>query len=208
MEDVWYFLDGTVSTGPVSASQLREAVIKLPNPETVLVWREGFPAWKTFAESVDEINKESDAAVSEESELKGIAGWLALVALNIILAPFLIGGAFIKLLVDAIPNFEKIPFGLQIFVLLECLANLSLLVIAVVLLAKFFAHKKEAPRWFIGLLVYSLAIQIVDLIAAQAFFGIPSTSSDTRDLTRGAVAAFIWIPYMLKSKRVANTFTK
>jgi hypothetical protein len=55
-------------------------------------------------------------------------------------------------------------------------------------------------------LIANLGVQSVDLLVASSFFDHQMTPEDLFDLGRGALACAIWIPYMLVSKRVRNTF--
>ena len=65
-----------------------------------------------------------------------------------------------------------------------------------------------APRLLIIWVASFVAIQAVDILLMSQ---IPMAASqlgsgDFRELARAVISAAIWIPYFLKSKRVANTF--
>jgi hypothetical protein len=46
MSDVWYYADQGGRSGPVTLQGLKDALALVPDPESVFVWREGFPYWK------------------------------------------------------------------------------------------------------------------------------------------------------------------
>jgi len=45
MSEVWYYVDGNETRGPIAVNQLIEFLSKLPTHRGVLVWREGFTDW-------------------------------------------------------------------------------------------------------------------------------------------------------------------
>lgn len=56
MTDIWYFANGDQTVGPIDLGALRTALRSNSSPETVLVWKEGFPSW-IEARSVPELAK-------------------------------------------------------------------------------------------------------------------------------------------------------
>lgn len=50
MSDGWYYADGDKSVGPMALDDLGRALGARSNPGSVLVWRDGFAAWKPAAE--------------------------------------------------------------------------------------------------------------------------------------------------------------
>ena len=86
--------------------------------------------------------------------------------------------------------------------------NLVLFVWSGVLLYVFFAKKRGFPRLVVAYMGLSVAAVLADLALARA---IPSaqvhlTASDYRQVGRSAISAAVWIPYFLRSRRVAATF--
>jgi len=88
----------------------------------------------------------------------------------------------------------------------ELLANISLLVVRVYLVALFFQKRRQFPRWFIVAMVAGLIVTVVDH-AAVLLVGIQSTKGDTT-IIRALVGCAIWIPYMMVSRRVKATFVR
>jgi hypothetical protein len=90
--------------------------------------------------------------------------------------------------------------------LLEILANILFVAAWIYALYLCFTWDQNFPKVFIILLAATLAMQIVDSIVAVGFFGYEMTREDGRDFGRAIIGCLIWIPYMMKSKRVRNTF--
>jgi hypothetical protein len=88
-------------------------------------------------------------------------------------------------------------------------------VLPVVLLVLLFNRKRTFPRlyafWGISMFVFIVA----DLMAVKALFGDLFAASGVelfdettiQALFGGLVLAAVWVPYMLNSRRVRNTFT-
>jgi len=45
MTEVWYYVEGNETRGPITVNQLIEFLSRLPTHRGVLVWREGFTDW-------------------------------------------------------------------------------------------------------------------------------------------------------------------
>ncbi len=151
--------------------------------------------------------------------LAGLRGWLLLPAFAAVVTP-------LRVLADMGLGLE--PYALATWsalstpggeayhalwvpvLLFELAANLGLLVLSSLLLVMFFQRRRGAPRLYILLLASSLALVAMDLALVQL---IPAAAAeispqDWGALGRAAIAALIWIPYFLKSRRVQSTFTR
>jgi hypothetical protein len=149
---------------------------------------------------------------------RGIAGWLILPALGIVFAPF---GLLVSIVRDILPAFGDDVWPLLVnpgspiyhrlwvpIIIFELVADVLIVIGSIVVLVLFFRKSRHAPRVIVGWLAALLLVQIVDLVLTRQ---IPAVASqvefdDYRDLLRSAVAAAIWIPYFLVSRRVKNTF--
>lgn len=134
-----------------------------------------------------------------------IGGWLLLPLLSTFLAPlFLLVG--LSELYPAVQAFGRLNGILQTYIAVAVAINVGLAVswaYACVLLVK---RRRSFPGLFIGLLIVSAIVVSADIIAASSLLNIPPDSGSYRDLGRAFVGVAIWVPYMLKSKRVAATF--
>jgi uncharacterized membrane protein YhaH (DUF805 family) len=72
MSDGWYYADGDKSVGPMSLDDVGRALGGRANPGTVMVWRDGFAAWKPAGE-VPELAAYAGAASSAPG-MSGLRG--------------------------------------------------------------------------------------------------------------------------------------
>ena len=123
---------------------------------------------------------------SSDARLQGLRGWLILVAIGLSLQPLVL----VKTLADNLGAF------------------VGLLVGSGILLYLFFTKKRFFPKAVIGFMVLSLVVVLADNAAVSA---IPQARAqlgprEYKQIVRAVIAAAIWIPYFLRSKRVHATF--
>jgi uncharacterized protein DUF2569 len=153
----------------------------------------------------------------DETKLEGIGGWLILVAIGLCVQPMLL----LKAIADNVAIFEPDTWRVLTtpgapayhplwapLLVGETGVNLVLFAWSGVLLYVFFARKRGFPRLVVAYMGVSLAAVLGDLAVARA---IPSaqirlTASDYGQVGRSAISAAVWIPYFLRSRRVAATF--
>lgn len=160
--------------------------------------------------------------MADEVEVKKyekIGGWLYLVALGVFTTPFRIGfttynifsaiflvpGAWAKLTVPGSsiydPYWEPILIG-------EVAGNILFTLVSIYIIVLFVNKKKAFPKTYIVFLLLNFAFVVGDYFAAdlvKAVANQPSPAAD-KEVIRTIVACAIWVPYMLKSKRVKGTF--
>lgn len=159
-----------------------------------------------------------ESSVGRNSGPEGLGGWLILVAIGLLRSAVVVSVTTMR---DLVPVFADgqvwtmldpgasghAPlYGL--LVCAELVANIVLVIWPLVLLGLFFAKSRWFPSGYIGLVVASFVIHALDLAAA---YGLELLAEG--EFTRGlfelaplVASAAIWIPYMLVSKRVKNTF--
>ena len=154
----------------------------------------------------------------KDKKLKGLGGWLILVGIGVVISP-------IRLLFEAIPmyvelfsngSFENLTtpgtvvyHPLWIFVIYgEILANIFMFGLGLYLLYLYFGKKPLFPKVYIFGLCFSLAIIIVDTLIIGIIVPLEDVLDPVvvADFSRSLIAAAIWIPYMLVSQRVEQTF--
>jgi|SRR3989344_2065031 len=156
--------------------------------------------------------------MTEEKNLKGLGGWLVLVGLGIIISPLLIIGQIFPIYSQLFSNgdwaalttpgteaynplWAPILFG-------EMAINGGLVLVWVRIAFLFFSEKKVFPKWYIGILLFTLAFILIDALAIKSVLpNEPLFDAETaKGFGRSLVVSLIWIPYMLVSKRVKATF--
>jgi len=129
-------------------------------------------------------------------ELKGIGGWLILltVLLHIALLQYL------RLLVGMLIVPPPMSDATIAYVVIEVLVFLGLCYAAVLL----WTHDWKFPRVCIAIMIFLIAIR--SLILLMTFLGATGESYVVSILS--VAVPFLWILYLRKSQRVANTFVK
>jgi len=169
-------------------------------------------------EKIKELNEEEKN--KKTNELEGIKGWLILVGIGIVLAPLRLvvslmqaykpifeNGVWEKLTTEGSDNY--IP-NFQLLIVTEGAYNACLIIASIYLIYLFVTRSNNFPKLFIAIGVVS----IIGLIADSYFTSLVIANVDVfdaetaKELTKTIVGYGIWIPYMLKSKRVKNTFVK
>ena len=154
---------------------------------------------------------------SSDARLQGLRGWLILVAIGLCLQPLVL----VKTLADNLGAFKPETWqalttpGSRAYhplwaplLVAEVAVNVGLLLGSGILLYLFFTKKRFFPRAVIGFMVLSLVVVLADNAAVSA---IPQARaqvgpSEYNQIVRAVIAAAIWIPYFLRSKRVHATF--
>ncbi|WP_346837976.1 DUF2569 domain-containing protein [Microbulbifer sp. SAOS-129_SWC] len=158
--------------------------------------------------------------MSQEKSIEGIGGWLILVAIGIVVTPIRIvtlilttyPEIFTSGIWDAITSKGSEAYSPMwaSIILGELLINSGLLVVWLYMAYKFFTKSRDFPKWYIGIAVCSLTSIVADAYAIKLVLpNEPVFDPDTvKELMRSSVMVFIWVPYMLLSKRVKATFVK
>ena len=152
------------------------------------------------------------------NKLQGLDGWLILVGFGLILGLIkviafvistfmpVIEGDFLATLANPnapefIPNFALLFYA-------ELMVNTFLILMLIYLLYLFFKKKKSFPKNYIFISLFAIIVIPVDaylvsvVIPNEKIWDAETLKSFIQTLLSGA----IWIPYMLKSQRVRNTF--
>ena len=153
-----------------------------------------------------------------QEDLQGLGGWLILVGIGLVITPIrgvftyfplykdiFESGAWDVLTTPGTSAYD--PFWAT-YISLEIIINVGLLIAMVYLTYLFFTKRKQFPKFFIGIAVFSLVFIIIDASSIKIVLpNEPIFDPDTlKELIRTLVAGVIWVPYMLRSKRVKATF--
>lgn len=156
----------------------------------------------------------------EEKNLEGLGGWLVLVGLGIIISPLRVIGMVFPVYSEMFSNGSwgvlTTP-GTEAYnplwapILLGEMAINGGLVLAWIFIAYlFFSKKKVFPKWYIGMVLFTLAFILIDSLAIKSV--LPNEpvfdAETTKEFGRSVIGALIWVPYMFVSKRVKATFVK
>lgn len=144
--------------------------------------------------------------VTADSDLKGIGGWLVVHAIGLGIAPFV---SLVAVYTDLrILNAASYQAGLQarpslaVLILFEASTNFIMLLGLIGLNVLFYRTRRSFPRWIITFLVGAFVVTLCDHLWTMHF--LPSTT--WMAVFQRLVAALIWVPYFLQSRRVEQTF--
>ena len=163
-------------------------------------------------------NTNSSTAITSSSQLKGLGGWLILVgfglifgllrlivALNATFKPYIDSDLLDKLTnsnsASYIPNFNLLFYAesaISIFIILMCLYLIFL----------FFTKNKKFPKYYIFITLFAILYIPVDAYIVSVVISDSKVWSGEiiKSIFQTLFSGAIWIPYMLKSRRVRNTF--
>lgn len=156
--------------------------------------------------------------MTEEKDLEGLGGWLILVGLGIVISP-------LRIIILLFPTYSEIfsngswevlttpgteaynPLWVPI-IIGEISINAALVIAWMFIAFLFFSKKRIFSKWYIGILLFTLAFILVDALAVKSVVpNMPVFDPDTmKEFGRSLVVTLIWVPYMLVSKRVKATF--
>ena len=154
----------------------------------------------------------------DQEPVRGLAGWLILVGLGLVLSPIIItfrlvdlysgvfgSGAWPLLTTPGAVAYN--PYWKSL-VLGELLANFTLAMASIILMVLFFRRKRQFPMLYVGFVLCGLLFLVVDAFALGLVMPQqPAFDADTvQNLVRPTLHALIWIPYMFVSRRVRATF--
>jgi hypothetical protein len=158
--------------------------------------------------------------VIEEKNIEGLGGWLVLVGLGIVISPLIIIGKLFPFYFEIFSNgswevlttpgneaYNPLTYPL---VGGEMAINGAFVLAWIFVAFLFFSKKKLFPKWYIGMLLFTLAFILMEALIIKAV--LPNEPvfdpETTTELGRSLIASLIWIPYMLVSERVKATFVK
>ena len=156
--------------------------------------------------------------VTSNNNLNGLGGWLLLVGFGLIIG-------FLKLinsvhtlfkpyintdLLNSLTNVNLttyIPNFLMLFYM-EVLVNAFMVLMSAYLIYLYFTKSKKFPKYYIFITLFVLLAIPMDAYIASTI--IPTAEVIDKDMVKSVFQSLflgaIWIPYMLKSLRVRNTF--
>ncbi|QOF70231.1 DUF2569 domain-containing protein [Aminobacter sp. SR38] len=140
----------------------------------------------------------------------GIGGWLLLPMLGLFAAP-IVGVLQFTAYAEVFSGWQYLDTRLAVFIVAETAGNIVLAVVApVVLLFFMFKRLEMFPGWYMIWATAAPVFLLADAAVAYALFAEPGSEIFDKETVRGIARSFlsaaIWIPYMMRSERVANTF--
>ncbi len=225
---VWHYTEGEERRGPLPLAELIPLLAQMADLQHVKLWRHGFDDWKPVGE-VGEVMRRLPPSVSArvvagegtteftdgEREPSGIGGWLGFLAFGQVIG-------ILRLIVAVGQNLQAIggDIGTRFPLALwgEMVMQVAFICLSIYTAWLLFNHSRRFPGFFIAQMVCAIFFPVVDLLWVAAVFSSSLDRPISAFLTIeplegarmmvGAIVATIWISYVLRSRRVATTFTK
>jgi len=164
-------------------------------------------------------NREDSARALDGPQ--GIGGWLILPAIGLCVFPI---SCVISILDDYVPIFQSGTWAAVTtpgapgyhalwapLLIGEIAFNLVFLALDLWLLVLLFSKSWRFPKVFVAFAALIVLFIVLDAVVAGSIASSTGTTGANRmagAIVRALVVAAIWVPYMLVSKRVKNTFVK
>jgi hypothetical protein len=156
-------------------------------------------------------------ASGRDTSLAGLGGWLALLAVVLVLRPVILGyfldQTFSATSADTwaqLTTYGSSKYNAlwAPFLLFELAANLAQWVLSVLLLALLFKRRSSFPRVAVLALLAGIVLQVGDLLLSSLLPGAEPTRHDIVATVRNSLGAAIWAAYVWRSRRVKATFVR
>jgi hypothetical protein len=159
-----------------------------------------------------------DLSVDVSVNALQVGGWLIIPTIGLFLSPFMLGyhiytSDFFDLsswqYISSIESAGYDPYWMVAFIL-ELFINLLFIIYSLFLILLLVNRRTTFPRHYIILRVLNLLLVFADFILVSQIDNpnFTSSSSSVTELSKAIFGAAIWIPYMLYSERVKNTFVR
>ncbi|MDR3773197.1 MAG: DUF2569 family protein [Terracidiphilus sp.] len=140
------------------------------------------------------------------NDLAGIGGWLILVAIGLAVGPFFrLRGIVVDSQFIFTTRFQAAVVarpGLEAIIFYELVTNSFFLAFLLLLNLLFYRKRRSFPTFMIFNLAAQFVTQLIDHLWAMHF----GSSGEWTLVLQTLVAACLWIPYMINSIRVEQTF--
>jgi hypothetical protein len=220
LADQWYYAEGEKPVGPLSLADLIAALKQVEGAGEVLVWNADYRLWKRAAdvpETAPHVLKPPPIPTPKQKKpLVGLGGWLALLGFGLVIGPirYVVNTATYYGSPDIKLVWQRFPAA----IFPEILLDGALVVLMLWLASLFFRQSKNFPAFYVKVWLASLIMPAIKLLAAAVIIAGYSGASvatliqsglDPKDLGQWFAVFFwggIWVLYLKRSKRVANTF--
>jgi hypothetical protein len=147
--------------------------------------------------------------VINTEEPVGLGGWLVVVGIGIIIAPFNLVATTFPIYLSLPEVLEAFPsFGGRFVLVLETSFNLIYFFACLYSIRLFFLRHYLFPIAFIVISIANLSFQIVDGLLASIVLEMGTFFDHFKIVFPTFISVLIWVPYMRRSKRVKNTFVE
>jgi hypothetical protein len=147
-----------------------------------------------------------------------ISGWLILLAIGVFYMPLSIFSSLIKmdifsnnvwLQLDKATNATHNTSLLQLMLVIELAGMICSLIYSLLLVSLFLKKRDTFPVALIGFIIFNLVFTLADILVFNYVYERKAwETASVEQMTRACIAAAIWVPYMLRSEQVRETFIR
>ena len=169
-----------------------------------------------FAHYAVRFNKVSIQPAGTYSYPPQIGGWLVVMAIGVFISPLNIFNGLIRtsifsnsmwLQLDKATNATHNVSVLQLLLVTELASQIAMLVFSLLLVSLFYNKRDTFPKAMIAFLACSVTFNVLDNLACNYIFEKKGWDTENiRQVVQSFVPAAIWIPYLMRSERVKETF--
>lgn len=150
---------------------------------------------------------------SSVESLDGLSGWLILVGFGLVVSPFVTLSTLVTVNLPFLYNAKYQPFlsshpALAGLLLFEVITNIIFILGVLALNFLFFTKRKAFPTFMIIYLATQCCLILFDALATHVLLPSTNLAGSYAAIARPFMAALIWIPYFLISRRVKATFVR
>ncbi|MBP1906749.1 hypothetical protein J2Z32_003413 [Paenibacillus turicensis] len=140
----------------------------------------------------------------------GLGGWLIVTQIGLFLSLILNGIRLTDLIVQLSEGdtWSFFTDGFKSYLIFIIGYSILLLLFIIFILTQFYKKKVLVPKMMMIMYGVNLAVAIINFIVFQqvTYAVEDEIASLLKEVIQAGIAAAIWIPYFIKSKRVKNTF--
>ena len=163
------------------------------------------------------LERESSPAQSGDHKSKDIGGWLILVGFGVIMRPLYLIFSLYPMykemffsgeweMIETVGRMTYGPYFIP-FIYMELIINILFILASFYLIYLFVTKDYRFPKYFIILALASWIFILIDAWLGGMILNEPVFDPETKEeMIRSTLYAAVWVPYMLISKRVKETF--
>jgi hypothetical protein len=149
---------------------------------------------------------------STSKDLEGLSGWLVLVAIGLVVSPFVMLYTIVTVNLPFLTDSRYQPYlsnhpAFAALAVFEVITNIIFIAGVLALAFLFFTKRTAFPTFMILYLATQCWVILFDTIAVHILVPSANLSASYASVARSLIGALVWIPYFVVSQRVKATFT-